>query len=250
MFISSQPNHPANSAKKDTAMMTKTNWTLISTLTMTLCTGAVQAAFVTPQIWTRGVGGTTFQHWDVFTTMTDATPDVANINPNGTARVSETSGGAFITGGGNIYGFNVPFAMSVTIPELDVPTPAHNVTAIVQIRVQGQELDTNSLLLNGLAAINYAELSRDQLGGFGGAKVDHWFLFNIPYNLFGDGIPGVQNLTLTFAAEAAHTSLDQLAIDTAVRPFGYYSEPNPIPEPTSIALLGLGGLMLLRRRAV
>ncbi len=231
-------------------MMTKTNLTLISTLTLTLCAGAAQAAFVTPQSWTRGAGGATFQHWDVFTSMTNAAPDVASTNPNGTARVTETSGGAFITGGGNIYGFAAPAAFSVTIPELDVPTPAHNVTAIVQIRVQGQELNANSLLLNGVQPTDSAELSREQLGGFGGAKVDHWFLFNIPYALFGDGIPGVQNLTLTFAAEAAHTSLDQLAIDTAVRPFGYYNEPNPIPEPTSIALLGLGGLMLLRRRAM
>lgn len=229
-------------------MKKQTSLTVVSTITLALTSSLSQAAFVTPQSWTRGAGGTTYQHWDVFGTMTDAAPDAGSINPNGNPTLTETSGGAFITGGGNIYGFGVAPVFSVAIPELDVPTPAHNVSAVVQIKVQGTELDLDSVQLNGTAATDYAELFRQTLGGFGGALVEHWFLFAIPYASFGDGIPGVEELSLTFAGEETHMSLDQLAVDTAIRPFGFYNEPNPIPEPTSLLMAVVGGIAMLSRR--
>ncbi|MBB6428618.1 PEP-CTERM sorting domain-containing protein [Algisphaera agarilytica] len=213
---------------------------------------SASAAFVSPTSWSRGIGGTTYQEWDVFSTNSGATPDVGNVNGNGTASLTETVSGSFITSGGNIYHAGAASSFTVTTPEADVtaPAPDHNVTAIVQIRSQGTELDYSSVLLNGIAAVDTAELGRIALGGFGGELVDSWFLFNIPYAAFGDGIPGVEDLTLTFNATGAHMSLDRLSIDTAIQPFGFYAEPNPVPEPASLALLGLGAItMLTRRRA-
>lgn len=219
-------------------------------LIATLAPLSAQAAFTTPASWSRGVDGTTYQEWDAFTTFTGATPDVASVNDNGTAALTENTGGGFVTGGGNIYSFSTATDFTVTVPEADVtaPAPDHDVTAIVQIRTLGTELDYSSVLLNGLAAVDTAELDRQGLGGFGGAQVDTWFLFNIPYADFGDGVPGVEDLTLTFNASGSSLSLDRLSVDTAIRPFGFYAEANPVPEPASLGLIALGGMLALGRR--
>ncbi|HMO26478.1 MAG TPA: hypothetical protein PKB10_09420 [Tepidisphaeraceae bacterium] len=210
---------------------------------------SAQAAFVAPASWVRGAGGATYQHWDVFDAYpVDPTPDVGNINPNGTAVLTETTGAAFVTSGGNIYSFSTATQFSVSIPELDVPAPAHDLTAVVQFKTLGTEIDPASVLLNGIAPVDTAELSRVGLGGFGGSAVQSWYLFNVPYAAFGSGTAGATSVTLTFAAAGSSMSLDQVSIDTAIRPFGYYPEPNPVPEPAMLSLAALVAPALLRRR--
>lgn len=227
---------------------------LMTPIRLSLClitvatTASTHAAFVAPVSWDRSDAGTTYQEWDTFSTFTGATPDVADDNANGTASLTENTGAGFLTSGGNIYSPAAATDFTVTIPEADVPLPEHNVTAVVQIRTLGSELDYGSVLLNGLAATDTAELDRQTLGGFGGALVDAWLLFTIPYAAFGDGTPGVEDLTLTFAASGSSMSLDRLSIDTAIRPFGFFAEPNPVPEPATLALVGLGAAVMLNRR--
>ena len=227
-----------------------------------LASAPAEAAFTAPDAWTRGDGGTTYQAWDVFNDddastanmIEDSSPDVAGYtNANGTPEVVENGGnGAFLTSGGNIYSFSGATSFTVTVPEADVPVPAHDVTAIVQTKTLGTELDYSSVKMNGLSPVDSAELSRSALGGqFGGSDVESWFLFNIPYADFGDGAgPDVEDLTLTFNAAGSSMSLDRLAIDTAIKPGGFYNEPNPVPEPASVALVGLGAALLVggRRR--
>jgi len=226
-------------------------------LVVTLCAGSLAASFpnpahaefIAPNSWTRGDADTTYQHWNWFITAAGATPDLANINPNGTATLTETSGNGFPIGSGNIYAAGGPASFEVSIPLAD--QVGHDLTSIVQIRTQGTELDINSLALNGTSAVGYFELARTALGGFGGTSVDHWFLFNVPYADYGSGSPGTADLSLTFGAVEAHLSLSQIAIDTATSANGFFPEVHPIPEPSSLVLLGLAaaGCFALRRRA-
>ncbi len=189
--------------------------------------GVANAAFVSPNTWTRGQANTTYQAWDVFTGLSAVTPDVADQNSSGSAELTENSGGSFLTGGGNIYSPYLPLNFTVSLPQADIAQPEHQLTAVVQIKTLGTELDGQSLALNGLPPIDSAELLRNQLGGFGGSEVEHWFLFEIPYSSYGSGSNGVASLTLQFNALESSMSLDQLAIDTAVSSDGFLLEENP-----------------------
>lgn len=223
----------------------------------------LHAAFEAPDF--RGSTGATYQEWDLFTGTTDQTPDVVDSNGNGTASLSELDlseldgNGAFVTGGGvgNIYSFSGATSFEVTIPEADVPAPAHNVTAVVQIKALGTELDYTSVKLNSLAPVDAATLfDATAAGGFGGADVETWYEFNVPYSAFGDGVPGVEELLLTFEAADSSMSLDRLSVDTIIQPFGFadVTNPapgtNPIPEPGTLVLFAAGAALIVHRPSV
>ncbi len=211
---------------------------------------SAEAEFVAPNSFDRADGQTTYQLWDVFTEpFTDLTPDVVDENPNASATLSEVGGTALLTGAGNIYSPAVPVTIEVTLPELDVSAPPHDVTVIVQIRTLGTEVDASTLLLQNLAPIETVELSREGEGF--DAVVETWNLFNIPYATFGSFMSPVgspTSLELGFAAQGAHMSLDALSIDSAIRPFGFYDEEAPVPEPASLILLGGAALAMASRR--
>ena len=213
-----------------------------------LSTVEAAVGFKSPNSWTRGASGTTYQHWSFFDDYpTDSLPDLGNINPNGTASITETTGGGLVTGSGNIYTPGAAANFVVTIPEQDVPAPPHDITALVQIRTLGTLLDLSSVTLNTLAPKMYFELFSAP-SPMGGANVEHWFLFNVPYTSFGDGVgPDVEDLTLNFTSTDIHMSLDEISIDTAIRPFGFYPEAVPEPSTALLALASLAGVGVLRR---
>ncbi len=219
-------------------MIKRINFSLLMALlgsSMLATTYPVQAEFTSPKSWARGSINTSYQHWNFFQSLADNAPDVGSINPNGTALLSETSGLSVATGSGNIYGAAGAVDFVVTIPEQDVPS--YDLTALVQIKTIGTELDLTSLALNSLAPVLHHEISRAPFQPFGGFVVEHQFLFNISYANYGDGVgPDKTNLTLNFSAEESMMSLDQVAIDVAIRSSGFF--PERIPEPSS-ALLGL-----------
>ncbi len=220
-----------------------------------LFTGPAAAQFLAPQSWTRGAGNTTYQLWEGFSDddgssgqpITDSTPD-AVINPNGTptlvatfTNTTATIVSPGVTGSGAIYGAFNDTSLAVTVPELDVPTPPHDVTAIVQMRTNGTEADYNAITLNGLAPQFIGYLSRQiSPNPFPDptpiSLAEVWMLFNVPYASFGDGTPGPQDLTLNLESAAQHFSIQALSIDTAIRPLGFYNEPRQ-----GDALFGLAG---------
>lgn len=214
--------------------------------------GAASAAFVTPTDWTRPINDavaastrTTYQEWNVFTSTAGPNdPDVAEVNPDlGTgpnpskANVYDTSGGSFVTGGGNIYSFAV-----ATLNDADVPSYGLGASAttevLFQVRTLGTELDYNNVRLDyndgttdqTISFTERQELERVTLGGFGGSQVDTLFRFTIPY--------GPNTFKIEFDASGSSMSTDRVSIDTLTA----------VPEPASLGMLAAGGLLALRRR--
>jgi hypothetical protein len=163
------------------------------------------AEFIVPEF--RGDPLTTYQRWQVFSSANDPNfPDFADNNPNGSAVLLETTGGAFITSGGNIYSFAVATQFVVTVPDYALGDAAQS-TVVVQIRTLGATVDLSSVTWNGVVAESAELLHEEPLGGFGGFLRDWKFEWN---QLAGN--PAVN--VLEFAAAGSSMSLDRLAVDT------------------------------------
>lgn len=182
---------------------------------------AAQADFLVPAF--RGGPDTTFQQWEVFNSLEGPNPpDVANVNPNGTANVVETTGQGFVTSGGNIYSPTAVTDFIATIPDFGYGA-GYATNVVVQIRAQGSDLDVSSVLWNGIAPDSTTLLFSQVLGGFGGTLRDYAFEWS--------GLPGNLALnTLTFHAAESSMSLDRLAVDT---------QAVAIPEVNALWLAGL-----------
>lgn len=208
-----------------------------------LTAAEAHAAFITPSGWTRPANDgqaatdlTTFQHWDVLGTSGSdpallKAPDLAEINPSGAATVHDAAApasGAFITSGGNLYSF-----ADVIKPQAVVPgyaAPGSKTEFLVQLRTQGQNIDTADLKLGGvlvstLPGFSYTELSNVSLGGFGGFLIDHAWTFTAPADL--------ASFTLDFGWGVTSSSFDQLSVDTHL---------TAVPEPASLAMVALGAI--------
>ena len=200
----------------------------------------VSAAFIAPS-WRpadfaqAAATLTTHQGWDAFASPSGPNnPDTADLNPNGVADAFETSGMSFVTGGGNIYSPTVAITMQVRVPGFG--PSAEPTEFIVQLRTQGNELDTASLQIDGQPAADlegyaYTELERVPLGGFGGSLVEHRFAFTLP--------DSASDYTLTWQGAQSSVSQDAIAIDTRVI---------TIPEPGVLATTAVGGPLLTGRR--
>jgi hypothetical protein len=207
-------------------------WLALSTATLVGCFQLVaretSAAFIQPTTWTRPASSaqatsdrTTYQSYDVFTTAAGPnTPDIANINPNGTANAYDTSGGSFITSGGNIYSFSVPTLIEATVPNFGLGS-GFVTNVLLQVRTLGSVVDTNSIKLiaySGNAGNPYPTataiapasqqllLDEPDQSGFGGTDQEWAFSFSIAGN--------AASYKLAFNASASSVSLDQLSIDT------------------------------------
>lgn len=211
--------------------------------------GATFGAFVQPSGWARplddataAVARTTFQEWNIFTTAAGPNaPDVAEVNPSGTADAFDsnagsppTGSGAFVTSGGNIYSPAGVIKPRIIIPQPNAG-PGYFTEVLLQVKVLGSDIATGDLTVDGvpiatLGNYSYAELSRVELGGLGGFAVEHLWAFTLPGN--------PASFSVLIPNGATSVSLDRVAVDTFA----------VVPEPAVAAVLAVAMLGLRRRR--
>jgi len=201
------------------------------------------ADFVVPDgtnyAWTRGVTpNSTYAQWETFSSPAGPNAPTVGSFAGGTLPGSapawntfDLNSFSFITGGGNIYSFAGVVAPQVNIPCFDLGA-GYSTTILLQVRIQGTEIDPASVLIGGVAPVQSTELFRQTLGGFGGFLVDTLYRFELPGNAAG--------YITQFHALGSSMVLERVAVDTFT----------VIPAPGAAALMCAGGMIALRRRRV
>lgn len=197
--------------------------------------------FVVPVF--RGSPDSEAGYWERFTVAFGSPGNLADQAGATTGAILAQTGsaGSFITGSGNIYDFSTELQAF----NLTDATPFSLGTVILQTRTLGSELNYGAVSLSytdGSGTHSLAPLARLELdrGTTLGASVSSLFQWNL------SGL-GVSEYAITFAGAGPSVSFDAMTLDT------WNQFAVVVPEPSTYALLGLGGLMLgwrmMRRRA-
>lgn len=169
--------------------------------------------------------GSRYAEWNFFNGLTDNSPDIGSSG--GAASVTENSGSAFVTGGGNIY--SPSFVTDFTVTLAGGGTGPWDV--FLRVATLGS-VAASTATMNGVAATSIQTFSAPIIGGFGGNEQEVYWKWTVD---------AARTYTFAFAAATSSMSLDQLAVFAA-----------PVPEPQTYALFGLGlgllGLARARRR--
>lgn len=167
--------------------------------------------------------GSVLAEWNVMSYPSDTTPDIA-----GSGTLTETTGTAFATGGGNIYSFSGPTAFTLTLNGLT----AGDWTVYLRTSTLGTSV-MDEATVNGVGATRSITYTEAITGGFGGGEEESLWTWS------GQSVTGT--LTFNFESVTSSMSLDQVAV---------YAVPTPVPEPSTWALMvaGLGALGTLASR--
>ncbi|MDP3614749.1 MAG: PEP-CTERM sorting domain-containing protein, partial [Rubrivivax sp.] len=154
-------------------------------------------------------------------------PDVA-----GAGTLTETTGTAFLTSGGNIYSFSAATAFTVNTAALGTGSWD------VYLRIGGLGTSVKDLAsLNGVDATRAITFTEGLGGAFGGAEEE---------SLWKWTVTGGSALNFAFGATGSSLSLDQVGV------YAVANTATAVPEPGTLALMGAGlgmvGFMSRRRQ--
>lgn len=211
----------------------------VSVLALSLGMAFSGSAFATQAVWDAANpwGSETpvsYVEWNIFNSTNDTTPDVA-ISAGTTASVNETTGGGFLTGGGNIYSFSGATAFTATL------SGASSGLFDVYLRIGTLgTLASSTASLNGISATSILQFNEDQGTVMGGATAEqerYWKWSNVS---------AASLYTFNFTSTSSSMSLDQVALAAVAVPT---VTPVPEPEAYSLMALGLGLMAFVSRRA-
>jgi hypothetical protein len=209
----------------------------LSVLALALGVTFSGSAFATQAVWnsTNPWGSeapVSYAEWNIFNSTNDTTPDVA-VTAGTTASVQETTGGGFLTGGGNIYSFSGATAFTATL--------SGSTSGLFDVYLRIGTLGTlasTTATLNGVSATSVLQFNEDQGVVMGGATAEQELYWK------WSSVSAASLYTFTFSSTSSSMSLDQLALAAVSVP-----AVTPVPEPEAFSMMALGlGLMAFAAR--
>lgn len=180
----------------------------------------------------------TYQQWDIFNSAAGPnSPLTYNINPYTTAANAANAfdsaapgSGAFVTSGGNIYSPTGIIKPRALVPLANLSGNVENVTVEISLGAGSQAITPTDFTVNGAAVSTLSNYVFTDNTDAASSTQRYLYTFTIP---------DIATLQLDWGWDVTSGSLDAIAIQT---------QSVATPEPASLALLGIGGAALLRRR--